>query len=124
MIQLTIDDFMEFCQHFEHYASQLGLQDWRVAYKFSDTDIGCNAQVHLDYTGQVASLVLNRFPDLENHDDVDLRRTACHEACEVFLHNLLVTAANHEIPKEEHESLLEAETHKVIHRLCRLMGCM
>lgn len=119
MIQLNLDDYGKFQDYFLEYQKLFGLTDWRVSFSLSSTDIECFAQVHVNYTGKCVDVELNRFPNVDCFEPIDLRRTAFHEACEILLADFTYVSLRKEIPDNERADLVEAETHAIINRLLR-----
>ncbi len=79
-------DFLHFQKWFSYYQKKLGLNGYKVYFKFEPLDKDCFADITLDQSQMVATARLNKSVDKDPQRDV--KQSAKHEAIHLLLMKL------------------------------------
>lgn len=113
----TKDQFELFKKECEFWIDYFGLKGWRVEYSHKKTVDEARADIIWNCAGRIATITLNTIWVDEDRCVItndNVRRSAFHEVCELFLARLNMMA-NGKIDNQPHD--VNEETHNLIRTL-------
>jgi len=112
MSTTTKADFELFKKEVQKWIDILGLRDWEVHFTQSGFENDDRAGIHVNLNGRIARIGLNKN-QTSDFNDLDIRKWAFHEVCELLLGPLSVNARSRYINEDE----LEQSEHYIIRTL-------
>lgn len=116
MNKTTTDDFLFFKQQCDFWLKTLNLTSWKVYYKHENCHKHYLADTSTGYTGQAATIRLNKNWEVEITQDA-LRESALHEILEVFMSPLFGQAQSRIWSVDDYEK----EHHRIIRTITHLL---
>ena len=108
----TKANFKLFKKEAEKWIDILGLRDWEVHFSHSEFENNDRAGIHVNLNGRITTIGLNKNQTSE-FNDLDIRKWAFHEVCELLIGPLSVNARSRCINEDE----LEQSEHYIIRTL-------
>ena len=112
MTKTTKADFKLFKAECERWIGILGLRDWEAHFTHNEFDNSDRAGIHVNLNGRITTIGLNK-EQTSDFDDLDIRKWAFHEVCELLIGPLSVNARSRYINEDE----LEQSEHYIIRTL-------
>jgi hypothetical protein len=119
-IELTEDDFIFFKNCCEYWINRFGLKDWNFIFTFKKTNDDYFAVTTPDAISRTSNINLETAWEDICLDDLsgDLERTLKHVALHEVIHNLVAPLLFVATNRRDDETLINAEEHALIMRLC------
>lgn len=111
-VKTTDKDFETFKREFYLWQAHFGLMGWEVFFRHEDLD-GAFACISCNLVGRIATVKYNTECDKRDYSDDNIRRSAFHECCELFLARI-VGLANYRHTTEDE---ITEEAHNIIRTL-------
>ncbi len=111
MYKTTKQDFEQFKKECQKWIKFWGLTEYRFYYYHDELD-GSFAQVGWSINGKVATVTFNKNID-EDKNQIDFKKSAFHEVCEILLAELDTLMRERYLAKNQ----IEGAFHTVIRRL-------
>lgn len=111
--ELDESHFEIFKDEFQYWCEVYGLKGWEVTFWFTEVEDGSRAQCHTDQTGRVIVAVLGKKWQATEPTEYEVRRSAFHEASELFLAKINDIARARTITAPA----IEEEIHNIIRTL-------
>ena len=107
-----LEKYKKFINYFCHYLDRLSLHNWHIEFELHENSMPENkASVAYYFEGCTATCIVQASL-LENHPDIEIKRCAFHEVCELLLADI---GAYLESMFAEH--FVAKQIHNVIRRL-------